>query len=90
MNEGNITITLTESQHELLNDLLIHACESAQLLMPYGFGVYDLPPDNEIVQRLTMIENLREMLLELWSDRWTTVPDEELSQHHVRKDLDAL
>lgn len=90
MNEGNITVTLTESQHELIVDLLNHAMDATNLIMPYGAGSYDLSLDNEIMQRYTMIENLREIFLELWSDRWSDVPDEELSQGYVRKDLDAL
>lgn len=70
MNEGNITITITESQHELLNEVLNHAMEAMNLIMPYGDGFYDLPDDSPIVQRCDMIENMREMLYELWSDRF--------------------
>mgnify|MGYP006285279857 CR=1 FL=1 len=90
MNEGDITITLTESQHELLNEILNHAVESINLVIPYGDGFYDIPKDNPIVQRCTMIENMREMLYELWSDRFEDVPPVELAQGHVRKDLDTL
>jgi hypothetical protein len=90
MNVGNITVTLTESQHELMIDLLNHASDAANLIMPYGSGSYDLPMDNEIVQRYTMIENLREIFLELWSDRWSDVPDEELSQEVFQIRVDAL
>jgi len=90
MNEGNITVTLTESQHELMVDLLNHAMDAANLIMPYGAGSLDLPMDNEIVQRYTMIENLREIFLELWSDRWSDVPDEELSQEVFQVRVDAL
>ena len=72
MNENDITISLTESQHELLNEILCHAVSSVQLVSPYDDGMYDLPLDNPIVQRYTMIENLREMFLELWSDRFDT------------------
>ena len=72
MNENDITISLTESQHELLNEILCHAGSSVQLVSPYDDGMYDLPLDNPIVQRYTMIENLREMFLELWSDRFDT------------------
>lgn len=79
MNQGNITVTLTESQHELMVDLLNHAMDAANLIMPYGAGSYDLSLDNEIVQRYTMIENLRETFIELWSERFDNVPDEELS-----------
>ncbi len=71
MNEGNITVTLTESQHELINEILVHALDAYQLVAPYDDGIFDLPLDNTIVQRYTMIDNLREMFLELWSDRFT-------------------
>ncbi len=71
MNEGNITVTLTESQHELLNEILVHAIDAYQLVAPYDDGLFDLPLDNPIVQRYTMIDNLRETFLELWSDRFT-------------------
>lgn len=71
MNEGNITVTLTESQHELINEILVHAIDAYQLVAPYDDGLFDLPLDNPIVQRYTMIDNLRETFLELWSDRFT-------------------
>lgn len=70
MNEGDITITITESQHELLIDIMNHVMESMNLVMPYDDGLYDIPEDNPIVQRCTMIENMREMFLQLWSDRF--------------------
>jgi len=70
MNENDITITLTESQHELLMDILCHACDAINLVSPYDDGMHDLPVDNPIVQRYTMIENLREMFNELWKDRF--------------------
>jgi hypothetical protein len=71
MNEGNITVTLTESQHELINEMLMNALDAFQFVAPYADGVYDLPLDNPIVQRYTMVENLRELFYELWSDRFT-------------------
>ena len=70
MNEGNITVTLTESQHELINEILHHAMDSFQLVAPYDDGLHDLPMENPIIQRHTMIENLREMFYELWADRF--------------------
>jgi hypothetical protein len=76
MNEGNITITITESQHEFLNEMLNHSMEAMDFTMPYGAGFHDLPLDNEIVQRYTMIENMRDMLYELWSDRFSDVTPE--------------
>ena len=71
MNENDITITLTESQHELLNEVLNHALDAINLASPYGDGMWDLPLDNPIVQRYTMLENMKEMFFELWSDRFT-------------------
>ena len=73
MNENDITVTLTESQHELINEILNHALDAVNLASPYGDGMWDLSLDNPIVQRHTMIENMREMFLELWSDRFTDV-----------------
>ena len=70
MNTNDITITLTESQHELLNDVLLHAVEAYQIVAPHDSGMYDLPMDNEIIQRYTMLENLREMMIKLMEDRW--------------------
>lgn len=71
MNENDITVTLTESQHELLNEILCHSMEAIQLVAPYDDGLWDLPLDNPIVQRYTMIENMKEMFFELWRDRFT-------------------
>jgi hypothetical protein len=70
MNESNITVTLTESQHELINEILHHALDTFQLVAPYDDGLYDIPMENPIIQRYTMIENLREMFYELWADRF--------------------
>jgi hypothetical protein len=72
MNESNITVTLTESQHELINEILHHALDTFQLVAPYDDGLYDIPMENPIIQRYTMIENLREMFYELWADRFTS------------------
>jgi hypothetical protein len=69
MNEGDITITLTESQHELLLEVLLHAREAQSLFVPSD-GLRNLPLDNPIVQRCTMVQNLEELLLQLWSDRF--------------------
>lgn len=69
MNENNITITITESQHELLIDVLNHAQDAMDLAVPFD-GLYGLPLENSIVQKYTMMENLKEMLQELWLDRF--------------------
>ena len=70
MNLNDITVTLTEFQHEIINDLLLHAMESYQLMAPYDAAIDDLPLENEIVQRRTAIENLREMFISLQLDRF--------------------
>lgn len=69
MNANDITITITESQHELLIDVLNHAQDAMDLSLPFD-GLYELPLNNSIVQRYTTLKNLEEMLLELWSDRF--------------------
>jgi hypothetical protein len=70
MNENDITVTLTESQHELINEILCHAVDAMNLAAPYGDGLWDLPLDNPIVQRYDMLENMKEMFYKLWSDRF--------------------
>lgn len=70
MNSGDITVTLTESQHELLNDIILHSLESYQLMSPYGDGIHELPIDNPIVQRYSMIDNMKELFDQLWTDRF--------------------
>lgn len=90
MNEGDITITITESQHELMIEIINHALDAMHFAMPYGASSYDIPLENEIVQRWEMTENMRDMFLQLWSDRFNDDPVEEVAQGHVRKDLDSL
>ena len=70
MNENDITVTLTESQHELINEILCHAADAMNLAAPYGDGLWDLPLDNPIIQRHDMLENMRDMFYTLWSDRF--------------------
>lgn len=69
MNHNDIIITLTESQHELLLDVLTHAQDAMNLALPFD-GLYELPLNNSIVQKYTMTENLKELLQELWLDRF--------------------
>lgn len=73
MNENDITITLTESQHELLNEILSHAMDSFHLAAPFQDGMSELSFDNAIVQRYTMLENMKEMFDQLWVDRFNDV-----------------
>jgi len=66
--QGDIQVTLTFAEHELINDVLMQASTAFDFVCPYG--LHDLSLDNEIVQRYTMIENLRERFNTLWSDRF--------------------
>lgn len=68
MNEGNITVTLTESQHELIMNILWNMTDTFDMVV--SDALMDLPLDNQLVQRYTMMENLRELFEELWSDRF--------------------
>lgn len=73
MSEGDITVTLTEAQHELINDVLVNAIEAYHLVSPYDMGLHELPIDSEIVQRYSMLENMKETFYTLWSDRFKEV-----------------
>ena len=69
--QGDIQVTLTFAEHELINDVLMQASTAFDFACPYG--MFDLPIDSEIVQRYTMLDNLRERFNILWSDRFTPV-----------------
>ena len=73
MEQGDILVPLTMAEHELLNEIIIHAVDAANFAIPYCLA--DLPITNEIVQRYTMIDNLRERFGILWADRFQTVSD---------------
>jgi len=71
--QGDIQVPLTFAEHELINEVLLQAVNSFDFACPYG--MFDLPIDSEIVQRYTMLENLRERFNILWSDRFTPVTE---------------
>jgi hypothetical protein len=66
--QGDIQVTITCAEHELICELLNKAQDMCDFACPYG--IFDLPMDSEIVQRYTMIDNLRERFNTLWSDRF--------------------
>jgi hypothetical protein len=70
MSTGDITVTLTMAEHEILNDMINHTLEAIQLVAPYSSGLHDLPLDNEIVQRISTIDNLRDRFSTLWAYRF--------------------
>jgi hypothetical protein len=71
--QGDIQVSLTFAEHELMNDVLMQASTAFEFALPYG--IYELPLDSEIVQRYTMLENLRERFNTLWSDRFTSTTE---------------
>ena len=71
--QGDIQVPLTYAEHELINEVLMQASTAFEFALPYG--MFDLPIDSEIVQRYTMLENLRERFNTLWSDRFTPVTE---------------
>lgn len=73
ISQGDIQVPLTFAEHELINEVLLQAVNSFDFACPYG--IYELPIDSEIVQRYTMLENLRERFNTLWSDRFTPVTE---------------
>lgn len=71
--QNDINVSLTFAEHELICDVLMQSINAFDFACPYG--LHDLPMDNEIVQRYTMIENLRERFNTLWSDRFNSKED---------------
>lgn len=75
ISKGDIQVSLTFGEHELMMDVLMQAISAIDFACPYG--IHELPLDSEIVQRYTMLDNLRERFSVLWTDRFetTTVKD---------------
>jgi hypothetical protein len=71
--KGDIVVPFTLAEHELMNDIIMNAVNAADFAIPYCLS--DLPFDNEIVQRYTMLDNLRERFVYLWADRFQPVAD---------------
>jgi hypothetical protein len=67
---GDITVTLTYVEHDVLNDIINSALDAIQLIAPYGSGLTHLPLDNEIIQRISTIDNLKERFNALWAGRF--------------------
>jgi hypothetical protein len=70
INQDDIQVTLTFAEHEMINDVLMQAINALDFACPYD--MHGLPMDSEVVQRYTMVENLRERFNTLWSDRFET------------------
>lgn len=72
----DIQVNLTYVEHEVIQDILVNAVDTLNSVFPYG--LHDLPIDNEIVQRYTTIQNLRERFNALWDDRFNTDKKDEI------------
>lgn len=70
METGDITVTLTESQHEMIVEILTNAQEAFNFVIPSSESFASLAPDNEIVQRQCTLDTLRELFFSLWIDRF--------------------
>lgn len=68
IDQNDLTITLTYAEHEMLCDVLLQAVNMMEFACPYGY--FDMPMDNELIQRFSTIENLRERFNHAWSDRF--------------------
>jgi hypothetical protein len=68
METGDITVPLTLAEHELMLEIVSNAVDYLDFIVP---STYDLPENCEVLQRYDMINNLRERLLILWTDRFT-------------------
>lgn len=62
-----ITMEFTADEHDLLNDILVHALDGMHLAIPC---IYDLPEDSEIRQRYEMLDKIRQRSYDLWSNRF--------------------
>jgi hypothetical protein len=71
IDQNDLDIKLTCAEHEMLCDLLLQANSMFEFTCPWG--QFNLPMDNELIQRYTMVENLRERFNEAWTDRFNNV-----------------
>jgi hypothetical protein len=69
IDQNDVNVTLTFAEHELMCDIMCQASTMMDFACP---DMFDLLIDSELVQRYTMIENLRERFNTAWSDRFST------------------
>ena len=62
-----ITMEFTADEHDLLNDILVHALDGMHLAIPC---IYDLPEDSEIRQRYELLEHMKNHSYSLWAQRF--------------------
>lgn len=76
IDQNDVNVTLTFAEHELMCDILCQAETMMDFASPCG--ILDMPIDSELVQRYTMIENLRERFNTAWSDRFSAISENEI------------
>lgn len=76
VDQNDVNVTFTYAEHEMMVEIM---CEIANMLdFACPSGMFDLPIDSELVQRYTMIENLRERFNTSWVDRFATNSNDEI------------
>jgi len=63
-----ITMEFTADEHDLLNNILVHALDGMHLAIPC---IYDLPEDSESLQRYEMLERMKNHSYSLWETRFS-------------------
>lgn len=69
MKEHSITLEFTAEEHDLLNDVLVHAIDSMYFSMG-SISFKDIGDSCEFQQRLLMLENIKTRSYELWMERF--------------------
>lgn len=67
--QQDLSVTLTEAEHELLINVLSMSIGNFDELVDFC-ALHDLPMNNPIVQKITMMENLKERLNFMWCERF--------------------
>lgn len=73
IDQRDVNVALTFAEHEMINDVLLQAVNMMEFACPYGY--FNLPMESELIQRFSMIENLRERFNTAWQDRFNTDND---------------
>jgi len=69
IDQNDLNVTLTYAEHEMICDVLLRASDIMYFACPSGF--HDMPIDSELIQRYSLIENLREKFNVFWEDRFS-------------------
>lgn len=73
ISQGDIQVTMTYAEHEMMMEIIMQAISAVDFACRYG--LHELPVDSEIVQRYTILDNLRERFSVLWTDRFESIDE---------------